>query len=595
VYPGERGPKSPKGWTPHVKTGLPRDKGCECPVIPLGIDGEVYHLIDASGQFRSLTAGDFSHAGMQALFAQTPNYPQWAWPRYGRAPKAEPGEKAPEPPIKSFEDDAVRQALFFACAAKGLFSPTDKLRGRGAWTLKGGQLVYHAGEELWVCEGGRIKALETGLHGEHLYPRMAPLPSPWTEKITPDNNPAGGLLDTFRKWNWKRPDIDPLLLLGWIGVAFYGGALKWRSAVCLMGDKGTGKSTLQNGLKDLFGDALFHSSDTSAAGVYQKMQHDARPVAVDELEPGADPRKVDALVTLMRASGSGAVSRRGSASGAEHGIEYQLRSAFLFSAINNPLHMAQDLSRVAMLRLKPLDLSQPMPEPIDADTCGRVILARLMHEWPRFEPTLQAYRSALATGGHDARGQDTYGTLLACAELLLGPELADVLGVRLADDAAWWTENLSADSLPEIEDALPNWRRCTQWLLTSQVEAFRNGVRTTIAKVIEDLENGQGGDSYTFDQAKRDLALTGIGLLVPGDVAPADDGWVLAVPNDHPQVRKLYRDQVWQNAGWKDALRQCPHEGVMISDKKLNRVNVGGEQMSCTLIVTGRYRKAPER
>ena len=141
-----RGPNKdilPGKWEPN-HLGLPRGAPGEdtvCPVIPIGIEGENYYLIDSAGQFRIMTASDFSHAGIQGLFAQTPNYPQWAWPRFGRAPKVEDGEKPKPPPVKSFEDDAVRQALFFACAKEVLFSPTDKMRGRGSWTLKGGEIV----------------------------------------------------------------------------------------------------------------------------------------------------------------------------------------------------------------------------------------------------------------------------------------------------------------------------------------------------------------------------------------------------------------------------------------------------------------------
>jgi hypothetical protein len=585
----------PGKWSAN-NLGLPAEKGCECPVIPLGFEGALYHLIDSSGQFRSLAPSDFSHAGIQSLFAGCPNYPQWAWPRYGRAPATKEGE-APKPaPIKSFEDDAVRQALFRACDRKGMFSPTDKLRGRGSWMLRGGGLVYHAGEDLWIWDGGRMKTLETGLLEGHLYARYPALPSPWTETITAADNPAGAVLETLRKWNWERPDVDPLLMLGWIGVAYLGGALEWRSAVLLLGDKATGKSTLQQGLKDLFGEALFHSADTSAAGIYQKMAHDTRPVAVDELEPGAEQKKVDAVVELMRAASSGAIARRGGQTGTP--TEYQMRSAFLFSAINNPLHASQDLSRVAVLRLKQLDPNLPRPDPIDADTCGRKVLAVVMREWPRFAATREAYRDALKAGGHVARGQDTYGTLLAAADLLLGPELAEKHGVVLSEDLAWWSEHLAADKLPEIEDTKANWRACLEHLLTAQVEAWRNGARQTIGKALDDISGispfAQAEKTYTIEDAERDLALTGLGLIRPGAKLDIGEGIVLAIPNDGPQVAKLFAGKPWASGGWKDALRQCPVPGVVISDRELNRVKIGGVRQRCTLVVMARYHDAPE-
>jgi hypothetical protein len=75
--------------------------------------------------------------------------------------------------------------------AKGFFSPNDKMRGRGAWTLpRRNQLVYHAGDELWTCEKGRFEALPTGVYDGKLYPHLSALPAPWTKPITPAENPA---------------------------------------------------------------------------------------------------------------------------------------------------------------------------------------------------------------------------------------------------------------------------------------------------------------------------------------------------------------------------------------------------------------------
>ena len=71
------------------------------------------------------------------------------------------------------------------------------------------------------------------------------------------------------------------------------------------------------------------------------------------------------------------------------------------------------------------------------------------------------------------------------------------------------------------------------------------------------------------------------------------DGVVLAVPNSHSLVLELFRGSVWQGspgAGgpWKDALRQAPR-GVVITDKMVNRVSIGGVQERCTLVVLKRF------
>jgi hypothetical protein len=595
----------PGKWTPN-ELGLPTED--PCPVQCLGLEADTMHIIDSNDQYVAATKWD--HENIQKYFAGRPNYPKWAWPRPGKTPKATEAVPYPLPPIESFRDDHVRDALFLACSRQGLFSARDKLRGRGAWRMRTGQLLYHAGEQLWIAEDGDIRMLRVGLHQGHLYPRLAELPPPWTQRITPENNPAGALLETLRKWNWERPDIDPVLLLGWIGIAYLGGALDWRSAILLLGDKATGKSSLQEGLQLLFGDHIIPSADTTAPAIAQTVKHDSRAVACDELEADADPRKVNDVLHLMRAAASGNFRRRGSSQ--QQAIETQLRSAFLFSAINNPVREAQDLSRVAILRLLKLKQDQRRAPALCEETTGRVILGQLMRQWHRLEPTFRAYKDALMAGGHVGRGGDTYGTLLACADLLLGPELAEDLGVRLVDPdrareddgaATWWAENLSASSLPEVEDAAPNWRDCIMSLLTAQVEPWRNGARATIGKCLEDLKQGEAriltdGSGYHRGDATRDLALTGLGLLAPGELdgVPKEDGWILAVPNKSALVGKLFNGRPWQHGGWKDALRQCPPDyGVVIHDKERNRRRINGVETRCTLIVLERFHEAPER
>lgn len=620
---------SPRNWTSN-HLGLPSEE--ECPVEPLGIEGDVKHLIDSDGQLRSWTKSDFNQAGLADLFSAMPNYPKFYYPRHGKVKSVkddDSGESKPvPPPIESFKADDVRDALFLACSRKGLWSPAEKLRGRGMWATRT-EIVYHAGEELWVydLEKKRMRSRPTGLYDGYFYPRFPALPAPWTHPVEADTNPAGDLIAMLRSPNWARPDIDPVLLLGWIGVAYLGGALDWRSAVLLLGDKGTGKSTLQDDFKALFGEALFHTADTSAAGIYQDMRTDSRPIAIDELEPNANSRKVQDVVTLMRDASSGAIGRRGTSEGAAK--SFQMRSAFLFSAIINPLSQAQDLSRVAVLRLKPLPKDLPPRPTINADSCGRMLLAVLMREWPRFYATRDLYMQALKDGGHDARGQKTYGTLLAAADCLLGAELGDALKIHTAytlegqENSAglqWWSEHLSADALPEIEDAQANWNNCLRTILNSQVDAWRGGHRATPGQCLADLEVGEvamveADQRYTRAQAMRDLAAAGLGIVhaevliqrIAGeqeiglDVAGAtlglskDDGWLLAVPSSHPQLKKLLRDTPWATGVWQDALRQCPIDGIMLTDKRINRVTIGGVQARCTLVVLSRYKRAVER
>jgi hypothetical protein len=168
--PGEGAP--PGGWTAG-DDGLPIED--PCPVVPLGAEGDHFHVLDSIGQLRSFADSKLTHAMIQGLFAAAPNWPQWAFPRYGAS-----GKKSEPPPIKSFHDDGVRQALFGARARKGLFSPRNKVRGRGAWRRADGRLIYHSGDRLWTGDGD-IKSINTGLLDGLVYPQRPPVPAPWTK------------------------------------------------------------------------------------------------------------------------------------------------------------------------------------------------------------------------------------------------------------------------------------------------------------------------------------------------------------------------------------------------------------------------------
>src|SRR5690606_22632710 len=110
-------------------------------------------------------------------------------------------------------------------------------------------------------------------------------------------------------------------LLGWIGSSLLGGALDVRPIVFTTGGAGVGKSTLHNIIRALFGNVLYTTANTTAAGIYQNLKQDSRPVAVDEFERKAHSSKEGQIVELARQSYSGAKGYRGGANG--EGTEFE--------------------------------------------------------------------------------------------------------------------------------------------------------------------------------------------------------------------------------------------------------------------------------
>jgi hypothetical protein len=568
VKPGE--------WKPD-RYGMPP----ECPVQPLGMEGEILFVMDAMGQLRSCEPGKMGQKWLQSCFGDRQDYLMWAWPRFSK-----------EGAVDTFRAEQVAKSFYHAAARRGLFSAIDKVKGRGAWRASNGALLFHSGDALWRSDvrdrDGNLKELPTGFVGNMLYQARPPIYAPWPEPVDLKNNPARKLLQALRGWNWTRPQVDPVLMLGWIAAAMLGGALAWRPTVFAIGDKAVGKSTLQDLIKGVFGDGLLSTSDTTEAGIFQLLKQDTLPVAVDELEAEADNRKVMAVVHLARLAASGAQRFRG---GADHvGSQFRAQSSFFFSSINPPPLKPQDVSRMAIIRAKRLDpkKSGDAPPTIDADTCGPMLLRRLMDEWSRFDLAFAAYRGVLRDAGHDGRAQDTLGTLLACADLALGAELAEELDVPMVDDIAKWGDWLAPSKILEYEDNSENWKNCLTHLLTARVDAWRAGRQQSIGAMLDYLRsetyNGSEDEMNAVKRARADLAQAGVGLLLPGEIGP---DYALAIPNEHPAVFALFKDTEFAGVPgasvWKSALRQGP-DAVICTDPNINRVRIGGVQKRCALV-----------
>lgn len=566
----------PGKWQPDPETGLPPG----CPVQALGTDNQTMYLVDSIGQLFEIPPGrQMGQDVIQRLFGAHYLYLYWAWPRWKEARNED------DPPtVSGWRAEAVRECLYAACARKGVWRPQQRVRGVGAWRDDQDRLIIHAGSVVHIDgvpnDPGEIDSF--------FYPRGDDVLHPWANPVGDDINPAPQLVNLFRTWTWKRPDADPVLLLGTIAAMLIGGALAWRPAGFLVGDAGSGKSTAQRLIKTLMGRLLLSTVNTTQAGIYQELGFDSRPVAIDELEASEDNRRAMQVIELMRVSSSGGSINRG---GANHsGTSFTAQSVFLFSAINPPPMKAQDHSRIVTFNLGPLDEAKISPGGILLKekiirTWGPMLLRRLMDNWADFPRLFTAYMGAMRAGGHDTRGQETYGTFLACAHLALGDEGLRRLGFN-ADDVTGWADVLGVAHLPELAEKIPNWRQALSWLLSARVEVWRGGARTTVGQVLDDLRGtfpvGEGREIGPTE-ARNLLQQAGLGLCEPGSCGDLP-GWVLAVPNKSQLVGELFRGSTWSDQNWAGALRQAP-EHIVCNSARLNRVRISGEQVRCALVV----------
>jgi hypothetical protein len=444
----------------------------------------------------------------------------------------------------------------------------------------GNSFIWHSGKYLWRSDNGTVKHVEPGEHDGYLYTRQPSTIEPWDGPVATTESPARRILDDLRTWNWERPYLDPILVLGWIVEAFVGGALKARPIIFTTGGAGVGKSTLHQLIKHVLEGVVFSSVNTSAAGIYQRMKQDSLPVMVDELESKAGNDRAESVIELARVAYSGGNVDRG---GADHkGISFGMHSAFFFSAINRPYLGEQDKTRMAIVNLQRLEVQSGVGRKtlVRNEVDGRMILRQLMDGWTDFSTKrLQFWWDVLAEQGLDSRAIDTYGTLLAMAELVVGEAGLMACGLPV-DDYRRLGEILGEATRVDREDILDEWHKLTNHLLSCTIENWRDGKKPTIGGVMDDWLNGK----LDSDSARDRLELVNLGVKKKGAISGQNEcGPYLCVPADGPILQKLFQGTNWKMGVWSATLKQGPKH-IIVRDRTHSAVKINGATKRCLLI-----------
>lgn len=474
----------------------------KCPVVPLGIrsnesGNQTCYYLDRNKQLVGLEANNrHGKNGMVALFGDE----EWLeehFPKWSKPTKDRPSE------IVGWDQAEATAALIGECVRRGRYSSADRKRGRGAHVYENGGLALHCGDtvlhSIHDLEGTikRWQWIDLGVLGDHVYPADDEIPRPWPEPVGPEaaavliaGTPGrDGLPGLFRTWHWRRELLDPRLLLGWVGAALICGAMPWRPNFWLTGGRGTGKSEL-NGkdkvLHQLLGRGCFRTANTTEAAIRQSLGTATVPVLIDELEAKADTRTIDAVVELARLSSSGDSGHRG---GQDHNAkEFTLFSAFFFSSINIPAMPPQDRSRLAIGELRPFPKDWGAPPDLQAynlPVVGRKLLRRMIDAWPRLSATKARFHKALMEAGHDSRAGDQFGTLLACADVLIHDhDTPD--GLPDWEDVLEWADRCRPERLREVAQEDPEHVLCLDHLLGAQVQSRGGDERVSLAQWIGD-------------------------------------------------------------------------------------------------------------
>jgi len=572
------------GINPGQWEGAPFDNmPPDCPVKVVGRDAEgIVYCISSTGHMRKVERWDMP--ALTDLFAPKLNTLMWSWPGFGKKKVFDPETETmvEKLVVNRVERDKCMMAIINEAARKPDFDPNTQHRGRGGWVDSHGRFVWHSGGWLWIVDGKKLEQARPAQHDGFLYTRQAGTIEPWAEPVTAEESPARRILEDLRTWNWQRPYLDPVLVLGWIGTALMGGALKARPIIFATGGAGVGKSRLQEVVRSALEGAVTSSVNTTAAGIYQRAKQDSLPFMIDELESKPGSTRAESVIELARVAYTGGDISRG---GQDHeATTFTARNSFFFSAIIPPPMGAQDKTRMAMLNLSQLDRPGKSGRELvlKPETDGRMILRQIMDGWREFNDTLLPdYATILGERGLSARAIDTFGTLLAAAQLLVGAEVLEDIGLPVTD-AGHLGELIAEATAVDRTENLDHWHKCIDTLFQSQIDAWRDGVKPTIGGVCERLRSGE----WDAKGARERLELVSLGCFERGKVE-ANAGPVLAVPASAPQLQRIFGDTDFHKGGWYTALKQAP-KGIVLPARK---VKINGSTTHCLLIDLDAFEK----
>ncbi|BBK44138.1 hypothetical protein STVA_41580 [Allostella vacuolata] len=436
------------------------------------------------------------------------------------------------------------------CAAAGLWDDDTPVRSLGVWR-HGDQILVHCGDAVrigddWHPAGRRI--------GPALYPSAPSIARP--SLVPADEATARTLADHLRLWSTKQR-AGRTLLYGWIAVGYLGAAPRWRPHFLVSGERGCGKSSLATLVDAALGPQSRMVNNYTEAGIRQALTNEGRGLVLDEAEGDTD--RVQKLIELLRqmSGGEGVQGLRGTIG---HGAQrFSLSGAVYLSAINAPMLEPQDRSRITEVELQPPGTDVGAADRVVQATLwagerSAALRARAVAGWQRFVDNLGMLRSMLIERGCDGRQADQLGTLLAAGAMMHNdrPLDSDSASV-IVDKVEPMIFRLRAE---DEEDSDP--RRCLAVLMTTQLDHWRGGNKSTVGRVLMDALKTEGTEARE--------ALKTYGLLVKLDALRWREGErevevpgpILVVANSHEALSRFFRDKAWRGGGWARALLRLP-------------------------------------
>ena len=512
---------------------------------PAGTTAEGNLVIQSlvSGRYCVLTSQDFSERKLWLLLG--PDFCE-------RYVITDPGTKKTK-----FDIDSLMREMVRSCQNMGLFD-WSRVRGPGLYR-DGDELILNDGERVTTADGRRVVAAPD--YTGPCYQVGASLGFT-TETPCASEADLAQLLLAFDSFGFTTP-ADQVRTLGWLTAAGFSRALTAQWILVLTADKGSGKTSLAELMRQLLGAQAFRRDGIpTVAQVLAALEDRPMTVMVDEAESNADKKKVAELFEVLRSGTqtSGEKNHTRVRGGKLH--HYNAPAGALLAGISLPTMDPATASRSIKVTLDPLPKDagyQPLLDPARQDetaALGARLRRLAVARWPVMRDTLRLARDVLTALGHDGRDASKWATVIAGYVTLTQElpataqrveHLIGVLGVRQ----------------PEAVAVVRDGDDCLSWVLGRKVVVLaahgdeRRKHHARIFDIVREVVHGPEQERRHLIQQLEHFGLRPMWRQGEGDTEPT---WKLAVSgsDQHQGMRRLMQQSTWARGGWKDVLLRLP-------------------------------------
>jgi hypothetical protein len=513
----------------------------DCPIQPLGTANGIYAFISPEGALREMAARDFNFNNLNSLFAGNLAWLQEKFPETGRQNSQR----------DDFNVRATTTALIRSCHQRGYFSGNEThLRRHGVWRY-GSKAILHAGDAFYY-EGQWHRAGQK--LGEAVYVACAPVERPSFDEPL-GTFEARRLRRNMNVWAYEEAG-DPDLIFGWMGAAMLGGFPNWRVHAFIIGERGSGKSTLGEYITDCLGPQAEFTNNFTEPGVRQSLQNEARAIYLDEagIDSDTQRKRMSEAIRLFRqvSGGKGARTVRGSSGGTA--ISTTVTGCVLMTAVYPPPLDNQDRSRILEISLKipvqtetsKIDIESFRAE---ARRYSAGLRARAFMRIDHFQAAFHLFNKILVAKGCDGRQSDMFATLFAGRSILYDDDVPT--SEKATEFVEMYDERLQTML---VEDSEQNdGHKCLNRLYDFMPDFYRHSERMTMGQIIaahvEGTSEGNVLKAYGLRLARRSKT----------------EPFSLFIPNGNNNLEDIYEKTPWVGGGWRKSLLRLP--GVVRSEK----------------------------